>query len=260
MLALGDEVPEGWLLARIDADQSTASLSRRTVNAFDAQLLRHRLILNRDSLQTLQVNLGRRCNQACRHCHVDAAPWRTETMSQEVAERVADWIRQHRPAVVDLTGGAPELCEHFRMFVQVSRASGARVMDRNNLTILEEPGFEDLAEFLAANEVEVVASLPCYSEDNVNRQRGAGVFERSIRGLRLMCRSTLSVGYDGSLYDCDFNQMLELPLGASTSEESRALLWDLDPGELKGRPIQTGQHCLACTAGSGSSCTGQVVA
>jgi radical SAM/Cys-rich protein len=222
-------------------------------------------------------------------------------------------------------------------------------MDRNNLTILEEPGFEDLPEFLAANEVEVVASLPCYSEDNVNRQRGAGVFERSIRGLRrlnalgygtrlqldlvynpvgpklpgpqpeleadyqeelfrnfgirfhrlytitnqpiarfaedlrrqgaldaylellansfnpatvegLMCRSTLSVGYDGSLYDCDFNQMLELPLGASPSEEpSRPFLWDLNPEDLNGRPIRTGQHCLACTAGSGSSCTGQVV-
>ena len=321
------------------------------MNAFDAQLLRHRLTLNRDALVTLQLNLGRQCNQACRHCHVDAAPWRTETMSREVAERVSDWIERFRPAVVDLTGGAPELCKHFRMLVQVSRAHGARVMDRNNLTILEEPGFEDLPEFLAANEVEVVASLPCYSEDNVNRQRGAGVFERSIRGLRrlnalgygtrlqldlvynpvgpklpgpqpeleadyqeelfrnfgirfhrlytitnqpiarfaedlrrqgafdaymellansfnpatvagLMCRTTLSVGYDGSLYDCDFNQMLNLslpPAGGSATERSGRFLWDLNPEDLNGRSIRTGPHCLACTAGSGSSCTGQVI-
>jgi len=238
---------------------------------------------------------------------------------------------------VDITGGAPELSEFFRFFVEVSRSAGAHVIDRNNLTILEETGFEDLPGFLADHEVEVIASLPCYLPDNVNKQRGNGVYEKSIRGLRklnsagygtrlplhlvynplgpklpppqaeleadykealqrdhgivfnklytltnqpiarfaedlrkqnqwdaylellatgfnphtvegLMCRDTLSVDYRGRLYDCDFNQMLDMALPVH--------LWDITPDWLDNRNIQTGIHCLACTAGSGSSCTG----
>jgi len=296
--------------------------------------------LRRTSLQTLQVNVGRQCNQACRHCHVDAAPWRTEMMDEATYAPIAAWIERHRPPVVDITGGAPELSEWFRPLVEVSRRAGCRVIDRNNLTILTEPGFADLPRFLSEHSVEVIASLPCYSVENVRRQRGNGVFERSIEGLRLlnavgygtrlslhlvynpvgptlpgpqgeleadyrealranfgieftglytitnqpiarfaedlrsrgeleayqellvsafnpatleglMCRSTLSVGYRGEVYDCDFNQMLGLTSGGEPRR-----LWDITPEELMGRSIATGSHCFACTAGSGSSCTG----
>jgi radical SAM/Cys-rich protein len=257
------------------------------------------------------------------------------------AERIAAWIQQHRPPVVDLTGGAPELSAFFRFFVETARSVGSHVIDRNNLTIIEEPGYSDLPEYLAAHQVEVIASLPCYSPENVNRQRGQGVFEKSIAALRklnafgygtvlplnlvynpvgphlpgpqaeleadykavlsrdfgivfhrlytltnqpiarfaedlrrqgkwdeylellansfnpetlpgLMCRNTLSVGYRGEIYDCDFNQMLGLQL-----QNSRPLcLWDVTPQLLEDRAILTGFHCLACTAGCGSSCTG----
>lgn len=311
---------------------------------FQRVLAEHALSLKRASLVCLQVNVGRKCNQACRHCHVDAAPWRTEMMDAETYERIASWIERHRPEVVDITGGAPELSEFFRPLVKVSRRVGAHVLDRNNLTILDEKGFEDLPDFLAAESVEIVASLPCYSAENVNRQRGNGVFEKSIRGLRrlngvgygtglplslvynplgpklpgpqaeleadyrhelranfgieftrlftitnqpiarfaedlraqgrfdeylellvnafnpttvagLMCRTTVSVGYRGELHDCDFNQMLGLPLAGGPTLR----LWDTTPAELIGRPIATGRHCFACTAGCGSSCTGQTV-
>ncbi len=311
------------------------------MNPFQEQLTRHGLSLRRATLETLQLNLGRKCNQACRHCHVDAAPWRTEMVAPATARRIGEWIQRHRPAVVDLTGGAPELSECFRDLVETACAAGCRVIDRNNLTILEEPGYEDLPCFLAGHGVEVVASLPCYSAENVNRQRGDGVFERSIRALRrlnavgygtrlplklvynplgaklpppqaeleadykealqrefgivfhqlylftnqpiarfadelrrqgqwddylqllahrfnpatvegVMCRTTLSVDYLGRLYDCDFNQMLALQI-----TNGRPLsLWDITPASLPDRPIQTGSHCLACTAGCGSSCTG----
>lgn len=311
------------------------------MNRFEELLDQNRTTLRRDTLEVLQLNLGRKCNQACRHCHVDAAPWRTEMMEGATAERIADWIREHRPQVVDITGGAPELSEYFRFFVTVARECGCRVIDRNNLTIIEEKGFEDLPEFLAAYEVEVIASLPCYTPGNVNQQRGNGVFEKSIRGLKrlnglgygrdrilnlvynplgpklpgpqaglqadykealarefgisfnslltitnqpiarfaedlrergeleaymellvnnfnpetipgLMCRNTLSIGYRGEVYDCDFNQMLGLQLG-----NGRPLfLWDLNPESLAEGKILTGDHCLACTAGSGSSCGG----
>jgi radical SAM/Cys-rich protein len=257
------------------------------------------------------------------------------------AERIADWIAQHRPAVVDLTGGAPELSEFFRFFVEKARAAGSHVIDRNNLTIIEEPGHQDLPDYLAQHEVEVIASLPCYSKDNVNQQRGAGVFDKSISALRklnrvgygtrlplhlvynplgpklpgpqaelesdykvvlarefgvvfnrlyalanqpiarfaedlrrqgkwdeylellannfnpatvdgLMCRSTLSVGFQGEVYDCDFNQML----GMQRRNGRPLYLWDISPSDLEGSEILTGFHCLACTAGCGSSCTG----
>ena len=311
------------------------------MNRFEQRLAEHHLALRRDTLQTLQLNVGRKCNQACRHCHVDAAPWRTEMMNGATARRVADWIAEHRPPVVDITGGAPELNEHFRFLVEASRAAGAHVIDRNNLTIIEEPGYDNLPEYLARHEVEVIASLPCYSAENVNKQRGNGVFDKSVSALRklnaagygtslplnlvynplgpnlpgpqqeleadykevlqrefgivfhhlytitnqpiarfaedlrrqgrwedyidllatsfnpdtvagLMCRTTLSVDHEGRLYDCDFNQMLDMKI-----RNGRDLfLWDITPDTLTRRTIQTGDHCLACTAGCGSSCTG----
>ncbi len=319
------------------------------MSRFNQLLARHGHELRRAALHTLQENVGRKCNQACRHCHVDAAPWRTEMMDTETAGRVADWIRRHRPAVVDITGGAPELSEHFRLFVETARACGCHVIDRNNLTIIETEAFGWLPDFLAANEVEVIASLPCYLEENVDAQRGDGVFAKSIRALRklnavgygprlplnlvynplgpklpppqseleaeykaelrsrygleftrlftltnqpiarfaeelrargewdaylellanafnpatlddLMCRTTLSVGWRGELYDCDFNQMLGLHLNTATRDSKGGKaplhLWDVSPPELAGCCIQTGNHCLACTAGAGSSCGG----
>ncbi len=314
------------------------------MNRFDEKLSAHSLRLTRLRLQTLQINVGRKCNQTCRHCHVDAAPWRTEMMDAETAHRVGAWIQEHRPEVVDITGGAPELSEHFRYFVETARVSGAHVIDRNNLTIIETAAFAWLPEYLAEHEVEVVASLPCYSAANVDAQRGDGVFAKSISALRklnaagygtrlplslvynpqgvnlpgpqaeleadykealqrdfgivftrlftitnqpiarfaedlraqgqwdaylellansfnpgtvenLMCRSTLSVGWKGEIYDCDFNQMLGMQL-----RNGKALsLWDVTPDYLEGRHILTGVHCLACTAGCGSSCTGATI-
>jgi len=314
------------------------------MNPFEKELAAHNLALRRTGLQTLQINVGRKCNQACRHCHVDAAPWRTEMIGKETAYRVGEWILKHRPPVVDLTGGAPELSEYFRYFVETARSVGCRVIDRNNLTIIETPGYDYLPGYLAKHQVEIVASLPCYSQENVNKQRGNGVFEKSISALQklnaagygsrlalnlvynplgarlpgpqaeleadyrevlqrefgivfhrlftvtnqpiarfaedlrrqgkwdeylellansfnpgtveaLMCRTTLSVGHQGEVYDCDFNQMLEMQLRSSRSEAG-LFLWDLTPEMLEGRGIQTGFHCLACTSGCGSSCTG----
>lgn len=314
------------------------------MNRFEQLLTKYSKPLARDRLKVLQLNVGRKCNQACRHCHVDAAPWRTEMMDEKTARRIVNWMYQHPPHVVDITGGAPELSEHFRFFVKVARELNAHIIDRNNLTILEEPGFEDLPKFLADHHVEIIASLPCYSPENVNRQRGNGVFDKSIRALcklnsygygkryilnlihnplgaqlpgpqasleadyrsvlrqefgiefnalytmtnqpiarfaetlhkhgnwddyltllanhfnpstlpSLMCRNTLSVGYKGELYDCDFNQMLDMQL----MNERPLYLWDITPKDLVGRHIKTGVHCLACTAGSGSSCGGAIV-
>ena len=318
------------------------------MNRFEAKLTEAGLTLRRTFLETLQLNVGRKCNQACRHCHVDAAPWRTEMMGETTAQRIGAWIQQFQPPIVDLTGGAPELNAFFPFLVQTARGAGCHVIDRNNLTILEEPGFAWLPEFLAGHEVEVVASLPCYLPENVTKQRGAGVYEKSIRALRklnavgygtkhtlnlvynpvgatlpgpqaeleadykealqrdhgiifhhlytitnqpiarfaedlrahgfwedylellahsfnpttvdgLMCRSTLSVDHEGRLYDCDFNQMLAMHL-TRTEEKSKSqqplYLWDIQPADLNGRSIETGVHCLACTAGCGSSCTG----
>ncbi len=311
------------------------------MNLFEQRLAAHGLTLQRAKLHTLQINVGRKCNQACRHCHVDAAPWRTEMMDEIVAHRIGEWILNWRPAVVDITGGAPELSLFFRYFVETARAAGAEVIDRNNLTIIEEADFQWLPEYLARHQVQVIASLPCYSADNVNKQRGAGVFEASIAALQklnalgygtrlplhlvynplgpklppeqsglevefkkvlerefgivfnqlyvltnqpiarfaedlrkhgrwdeylellansfnpatvqgLMCRTTLSVGYGGEIYDCDFNQMLQMQM-----RNGKPLhLWDIVPECLENRIIETGVHCLACTAGSGSSCTG----
>ena len=313
------------------------------MNLFEEKLLASRQSLTRGRLQTLQINVGRKCNQTCHHCHVEAAPWRTEMMNAETAQRVGEWIQTHRPKIVDITGGAPELSEHFRYFVETASDCGCQVIDRSNLTIVETPAYAWLPEYLAAHEVEVVASLPCYLEENVDAQRGHGVFAKSIRALRklnavgygtklplnlvynplgpklppaqaeleadyktelrqhygveftalftitnqpigrfaedlrqhgkwdeyvellghnfnpstvgnLICRTTLSVGWRGEIYDCDFNQMLGMQMG-----NSRPLfLWDVTPGDLESWPIQTGAHCFACTAGRGSSCTGSL--
>ncbi len=152
--------------------------------------------LRRNRLDTLQVNLGYRCNQSCLHCHVNAGPNRTEEMDSTTVDLVLEVLRARRIATLDLTGGAPELNPHFRRLVRAARALGTAVIDRCNLTILSEPGHGDLAEFLAAEQVEVVASLPCYSAANVDRQRGDGVFERSIAGLQQL--NALGYGRPGS--------------------------------------------------------------
>jgi len=299
--------------------------------------------IRRGALTTLQVNLGYRCNQSCVHCHVAASPHRTEAMDEATVDLLLDVLAARRIATLDITGGAPELHPDFRRLVSAARAMSVKVMDRCNLTILQEPGQEGLAAFLAAEQVEVVASMPCYLEDNVDKQRGKGVFDRSIEGLRqlnalgygdprsgltlnlvfnpqgpslppnqealaadykrvllerygvvfnelyalanmpiqrfgstliskgqfdgymtllqgahrpdnlpgVMCRSLVSVDYQGFLSDCDFNQMLRLPLGG-TGRHLRDLLHD----DLAGRPIRVAGHCFGCTAGQGSSCGG----
>lgn len=298
--------------------------------------------LRRATLDTLQVNLGYRCNQSCVHCHVNAGPGRKEMMDVETLALIPRVLAARRLSLLDLTGGAPELHDGFRGLVREARALGVRVIDRCNLTILSEPGQAGLAEFLADQQVEVVASLPCYSAANVDRQRGDGVFERSIDGLRrlnalgygrgdglvlnlvynpqgpslppaqdalepayrrelgehfgivfdhlltianmpiqrfgsmlisqrrfdgylrllksshadanlakVMCRSLVSVDWQGWLYDCDFNQQLGLPLGGQ-----RRHLRDLLDDDLAGSPIRIAQHCYGCTAGQGSSCGG----
>ena len=303
--------------------------------------------LRRGPVETLQVNVGRVCNQACHHCHVEAGPQRIETMTRETAERVVAILDESPEVqVVDVTGGAPELNRWFRFLVEAASHRGRRVIDRCNLTILSEPGQEDTAAFLAAHRVEIVASLPCYQPENVDRQRGRGVFDLSIEALRqlnrlgygqqgsplklhlvynpggatlppsqealersykqqlasahgirfhrlltianmpirrfaeelarsgqssayqallvnhfnpatipaLMCTSLLSIGYDGALFDCDFNQMLEMPL-----IDGPGSLWELEAlRDLEGRPIATDSHCYGCTAGSGSSCVGEL--
>ncbi|MEZ4363068.1 MAG: arsenosugar biosynthesis radical SAM protein ArsS [Kofleriaceae bacterium] len=320
----------------------------RAAPDFSATLAEHGLEpLRRGEVTTLQVNVGKRCNQACHHCHVEAGPARVEQMSSQVADQVIEVLARN-PSIqtLDLTGGAPELNPNFRRLVLAARRLGRRVIDRCNLTILLEPEQKGLAEFLAVNRVEVVASLPCYSEDNVDRQRGRGVFHNSIAALRMlnalgygrsrqlalhlvynpggaslppaqgaleasyherlerehgvvfdhlytitnmpirrfadqlvadgqleaylsllvhhlnpaavagvMCREVLSVGWDGQLYDCDFNQMLELPLGGAP----RALAELSSLATLVGESIATGVHCFGCTAGAGSSCGGALV-
>ena len=303
--------------------------------------------LRRRAVETLQVNLGYTCNQSCVHCHVNAGPNRKEQMDRATVEGVLDVLVAKRIRTLDLTGGAPELNPHFRDLVAQARARGVHVIDRCNLTILSEPGQEDLAGFLAAQGVEVVASLPCYLEDNVDRQRGAGVFDRSVRALQalnalgygrderlplslvynpqgpvlpppqagleadyrrilgerfgivftrlyalanmpiarfgstlvskgqlreymgklraahrpenvdqVMCRTLVSVDWQGFLYDCDFNQMLGLHLHETGQRHGRLHLDDWLEMDLEGNPIVVADHCYGCTAGQGSSCGG----
>lgn len=298
----------------------------------------------RTGLETLQVNLGYLCNQQCLHCHVDASPRRTELMSEKIIDTVIQFIKQHKIKTLDLTGGAPEMNPHFRKLVLAVRDLDVHVIDRCNLTILEEEGYEWLASFLADNNVEVVASLPCYLEENVNAQRGKNVFENSIKGLKklnalgyakrdnlilnlvfnpqgaslpppqnaleqdykkalldkydiefnhlftitnmpikrfgstliskgqfddymgllksshddgnlesLMCRTQISVDWQGNVHDCDFNQMLNLK---SVFNKGKVNLVDLMEFDFTQSPIVVMEHCYGCTAGQGSSCDG----
>src|SRR5262245_6094361 len=302
--------------------------------------------IRRGRLDTLQVNVGYRCNQSCVHCHVNAGPNRTEEMDAETVDLVLSFLERRRISALDITGGAPELNCHFRRLVTAARDMSVRVMDRCNLTILEVPGQEDLAEFLAAQQVEIVASMPCYLLENVDRQRGTGVFEASIRALKrcsalgygtddcglllnlaynpqgpslppsqvgleadykrvlgenhgivfnnlftlanmpiqrfgailiakgefdrylavlraahrdenlaqVMCRNLISIDYRGYVYDCDFNQMLDLPL--QRSGRTRVHLADLLDDDIADNPVRVAGHCFGCTAGQGSSCGG----
>jgi radical SAM/Cys-rich protein len=338
------------LLAR-QAPLANPALQRETLDAlslpreFEAALAACGLHpLRPSAIRVLQINVGKLCNQTCRHCHVDAGPDRRETMTRETMELCLDALRAGEIPTVDITGGAPELNPHFKWLVEECRALGRHVMDRCNLTVLETAPHRDLPGFFARHGVEVVCSLPHYRRTNTDTQRGAGVYEASIRalkrlnaagygdgrsGLRLvlvtnpvgaffpanqpsleaewkrellrlhgisfdalycitnmpisrflewllqtgnlqaymerlvnafnpaaaqgvMCRDTLSVGWDGTLYDCDFNQMLDLPVASNRSRHVR----DFDAAGLAARNIVTGRHCFGCTAGAGSSCGG----
>ncbi len=300
----------------------------------------------RKKMEVLQVNLGYRCNLQCLHCHVDASPKRTEMMERNVIDDIIRFLERSGIKALDLTGGAPEMNRHFRYLVGRARALEVNVIDRCNLTILEETGYEEMAGFLAENRVDVVASLPCYLEDNVDKQRGRGTFSASIKGLRrlnalgygkaesglvlnlvynpqgpvlpppqvalesdykkylkenfgvefnqlftltnmpinrfgsmlvskgefdgymqllndayrpenmenLMCRNQLSVDWQGFVYDCDFNQMLDLPLQRSGKNSWH--ISELTTDMLEGQPVVVKGHCYGCTAGQGSSCGG----
>jgi len=299
--------------------------------------------VRRSRLETLQVNLGYKCNQSCLHCHVNAGPSRTEMMSAETLTDVLSFLKVSSVKALDITGGAPELHPEFRKLVENARQLGTRVIDRCNLTVLLEPGQEDTALFLSKNEVEITASLPCYTEELVDRQRGKGVYEKSIEGLRrlnavgygkdlplnlvynpqgpslppaqeklegdykrilgeqhgvvftrlftlanmpiqrfgstliskgqfnqymallhgahreenleaVMCRTLISVDWQGYVFDCDFNQMLEVPL--KLQGHPRPRLSDLIGRDLSGNPVAVRDHCYGCTAGQGSSCGG----
>jgi len=305
--------------------------------------------LTRSKLETLQVNLGYLCNQQCQHCHVNAGPKRQEIMALDIIEDIIRVLGHGHIKTLDLTGGAPEMNPHFRHLVTSARKLGIHVIDRCNLTILSEPGHEDLAEFLAHHEVEITASLPCYIESNVDKQRGKGTFEHSITGLQqlnrlgyaqsdsnlilnlvynpqgptlppeqkslesdykkklnddygiifnqlftlsnmpikrfgsmlistgqfdqymqllrdayqsdnlnnVMCRSLISIDWQGYLYDCDFNQMLDLPL--TLNGKLRPHINDLAGLNTYSNPIVIMDHCYACTAGQGSSCGGALI-
>jgi radical SAM/Cys-rich protein len=301
--------------------------------------------LHRDSVEILQLNLGYLCNLSCVHCHVNAGPKRKELMDSATLNDIYAFIEQTGIHTLDLTGGAPEMNPHFKSLIQWARKLNLRVIDRCNLTILLEPGYEDMAAFLADHQVEIIASLPCYLEDNVDKQRGKGTFQASIQALQqlndlgygqahrglvlnlvfnpqdavlppaqqplemaykaylkdhfnivfnhlyaitnqpiqrfgsvllsqgkfdaymallrehfqadnlaqVMCKNTLSIDWQGFVYDCDFNQMLQLPLGNHTQAVH---IRDLMNRSLKNEPIHTLLHCYACTAGQGSSCQG----
>jgi radical SAM/Cys-rich protein len=303
----------------------------------------------RRAVDVLQVNMGRYCNLACIHCHVESGPTRTEMMSREKVEAVLGFFARSGIPTLDITGGAPELHPDFDYLVAAARKLGRHVMDRCNLTVIFEPGKEYLPEFFKRNEVELVCSLPCYSKENVDKQRGKGTFDASIRALQrlneigygrvdsdlvlnlvynpvgphlpppqdkleqdykmilreqfgivfnhlfclanmpitryathlklrgeydryrellesnfnaatldqVMCRNLISIGWDGSVYDCDFNQMLDLPLTDAAGRRLNISSLALD--QVAKRPITVGNHCYACTAGAGSSCGGALV-
>ena len=316
--------------------------------SFAATLRQHNIRLRRSGARVLQINIGKKCDLACNHCHVEAGPKRTENMDEKTVSRVIELLQNGGEAVevVDITGGAPELNPHFRRLALAARALGKTVYDRCNLTVFYEPGQEDTPEFLADNNIVVVASLPCYTPENVDFQRGKGVFGKSIDALQklnalgygkpesglvlnlvynpvganlpggqeqlredyrkqlgadfgivfndlftitnmpikrfahflrregkledymtllansfnptaaqnVMCLDMLSVGWDGQLYDCDFNQMLEIPLN-----RKRRDLWSISSLEDAPAGIAIDNHCYGCTAGAGSSCGGALV-
>jgi len=330
-----------------DTDTQRSHVASGLGGQFEQILRQHgRLPLLATGIQVLQVNVGKICNQTCNHCHVDAGPDRREIMERATMQACLDILARTDIATLDITGGAPEMNPHFRWFVTQARELKRHVIDRCNLTILVAPSYDTLPTFLAENGVEIVASLPCYGPENTDKQRGDGVFAKSIEGLRrlndvgygqesglpltlvynpvgptlpprqakledayrqhlrddygivftrlitvtnmpisrfladlletgqlesymqklldafnpatldgLMCRSMLSVGWDGQLYDCDFNQMLDL---GCTRSQLRTV-WDFDLRVLENRPIATGRHCFGCTAGAGSSCSGEIV-
>lgn len=315
--------------------------------SFEEKLLAEKTRIRRRQVRVLQVNIGKKCDLACHHCHVEAGPKRTENMEQAMAERVLEVLAASPSVeVLDITGGAPELNPHFRMLAREARKMGKTVYDRCNLTVFYQPGQEDTPQFLAENGIVVIASLPCYSPENVDKQRGKGVFEKSIRALStlnalgygkpngdlvlnlvynpvgahlpppqirleadyrerlqkylgitfnqlftitnmpikryvhylrregeldnymqllvdnfnaqaaagVMCTEMLSVGWDGQLYDCDFNQMMEIPLNWRPRT-----LWDIASTDDIGAGIAFDNHCYGCTAGAGSSCGGALV-
>ena len=315
---------------------------------FEDRIRREGVRLNCERIDTVQINLGKLCNQSCTHCHVEASPHRTEIMTHEMAELTADFVRAAEAQTVDLTGGAPELNPSFRWLVERLVSDGRRVIDRCNLTVFLEPGQEETPEFLASLGIEIVASLPCYTQENVDQQRGRGVYAKSIQALRrlnslgygkedsdlvlnlvynplgaclpgpqqqleddyrqelnqrfgisfsrlhtmtnmpmgrfarclqssneydsywlslanafnastvsrLMCRNMVSVSWDGFLYDCDFNQMLGLPLrNGKPFRLGESPVKEIVRQLLK-RDVLVGPQCYACTAGAGSSCQG----
>ncbi len=303
-------------------------------------------VINRGKLETLQVNLGYRCNQSCLHCHVNAGPKRKEMMSRENIDVVLAFLHRYDISTLDITGGAPEMHPEFRYLVTEAKKAGVHVIDRCNLTILNEPGYEDMAEFLADHQVEIVASMPCYQQENVDAQRGEGVYRCSIDVMKklnslgygrhnsglvlnlmynptgpylppdqlsleadykrelgesegvvfnqlltltnmpiqrfgstlvshgefdtymqllkqayheenlgnVMCRTLISVDWQGYVYDCDFNQMLGLSL--KTDGQTQVHLCDLSVADLNGNAIMVAEHCYGCTAGQGASCGG----
>ncbi len=319
------------------------------MQSFAERLRSNGCSLSRRAVDVLQVNLGRYCNLACIHCHVESGPTRKEMMSRENVEAVLRFLARTGIPTLDITGGAPELHSDFAYLIVSARKLGRHVMDRCNLTVLFEPGMEYLPEFFKLNEVELVCSLPCYSEENVDKQRGKGTFDASIRALQLlneigygqiggdlvlnlvynpvgphlpprqdkleqdykkilceqfgiafnrlycltnmpitryathlklrgeydryrellesnfngatldqvMCRNLISIGWDGSVYDCDFNQMLEMPILDAAGNRLHIASLVLD--QVRERSIQVGDHCYACTAGSGSSCGGTLL-
>ena len=316
-------------------------------NDFDRTLAEHNSPLSRSTPEILQINVGKLCNLTCVHCHVNAGPARKEIITGETIDRILAWFEKTDIETLDLTGGTPEMVPDFKRLVESVRSfeKPRRVMDRLNATIINEPGYEWVAEFLTDHEIEIIASMPCYEPDNVNAQRGDGVFDSSISAFqklnalgygrdprlqmhfvynpngaflppaqkeleadykeamkkhfdidfnslycianmpiarfasylrrnnqladyqitlkdafnpgtvdRLMCRNTINVSWQGEVYDCDFNQMMKLPVG----EHETTYLWDIDPAEFQNVPIRTGNHCFGCTAGSGSSCGGSL--
>ncbi len=314
--------------------------------SFEEKLTQNNLDLRTTNVEILQVNVGKLCNQACKHCHVDASPTRTEIMQRETIDACLDILREYKIPTLDITGGAPEMIPDFRYFVEEAGKTDAKIMVRHNLTVMFEDGFEDLPEFFAENECEVVCSLPYFMQQQTDAQRGEGVFDKSVEALKklnavgygieesglilnlvynpvgaflppeqsaieadfkrelkarydivfnnlytitnmpiaryldwlrrsknehsymkklvnsfnpstvegLMCRNTLSVDWLGNLFDCDFNQMLEIPVTSDIAQT----IYNFKPELFNNREIMTNAHCFGCTAGSGSSCGGTI--